>query len=430
MKLIDDKKSRRGVILALAAIVVSVVPASLVQAQNVRGNAAMPAPSYGIPPSANTQRALANAPGVSDGVLSGFYASLGVAIGRTDNVNRVPSPAEDSDTITVFTPALGYRTAVGRHQASIDYVGFAEEYKDFDNLSAMDNRVSAAMDFDFTEKLDAGIFAGYADVNERRGTSGSQILQIDPNEVEIIDYGATLNYGTDAAKHMQVRIGANAENWRYQNNEQEFRDRDTNGFFGEIHYNVTAKTSVFVLGTFRDFEYTQANATVSDSEETTLQGGVEWQATDKTTGRVSVGTLDKDFKDPSVPDEDTLTYTARIHWQAQTRTGVDLYGSRRTEETNSALDNFYTSTLWGIRMDHSFADRWSGNAYYNNINDDYDSGRDDKFHDFGIGVDYAFRRWLSLGARYGYIKRDSNIAINNYEENYFAFTLQANYQQN
>ena len=428
MKIIDDKKCRRGVTLAFAAIMISVVPASLVQAQNARSNAATPAPTYGIPPSANTQRALANAPGVSDNVLSGFYASLGVAIGWTDNVNRVPSEIKDSDTVALFTPALGYRTNVGRHEASIDYSGYAEEYQDFDNLSAMDNRLRAAMDFDFTEKLDAGIFAGYADVNERRGTSGSQVLQIEPNEVEITDYGATLTYGTDAAKHMRLRIGANVEDWRFQNNDQEFRDRDTNGVFGEIHYNVTAKTSVFVLGTYRDFKYQLANATVPDSDETTLQGGAEWQATEKTSGRVSVGSLKKDFEDSTVPDEDTLTYTARISWQPQIRTGVNVYGSRRTEETNSALDNFYISTLWGLRVDHSFADRWSGDVYYNNINDDYDSGRDDKFHDFGIGVNYAFRRWLSLGVRYGYIKRDSNIPINNYEENYFAFTLQANYQ--
>jgi len=429
MKIIGDKKRRRGIVLALAAIVVSAAPTSLVQAQSGGGNSAVPAPTYGIAPSANTQRALQNAPGVVDNVLAGFYASLGVAVGWTDNVNRVSSPAEESDTFTAFTPALGFRTNVGRHEASIDYTGYAERYQDFDNLNSMDNSLRAAMDFDFTEKLDAGIFAGFADVNERRGTSGSQIMQLEPNEVEIVDYGATLTYGTDAARHMQVRIGANAEDWRYQNNNQEFRDRDTTGAFGEIHYNATAKTSLFLLGTYRDFEYTEASATVPDSEETTIQGGVEWQATEKTTGRISVGTLNKDFKNPAVPDEDTLTYTARIRWQPQIRTGVNLYGSRRTEETNSALDNFYTSTLWGLNMDHSFADRWSGNAYYNNISDEYDSGRDDTFNDFGVGVNYAFRRWLSLGARYGYIKRDSNIAVNNYKENYFAFTLQANYQQ-
>ena len=157
MNIIDDKICRRGVTLVLAVIMMSVVPAGMVQAQSVRNNVAMPAPSYGIPPSANTQRALADDPGVSDNVLSGFYASLGVAIGWTDNVNRVPSPAEDSDTVTVFTPALGYRTSVGRHEASIDYVGFAERYQDFDNLDAMDNRVRAAMEGATLENIRIGV---------------------------------------------------------------------------------------------------------------------------------------------------------------------------------------------------------------------------------------------------------------------------------
>ena len=210
---------------------------------------------------------------------------------------------------------------------------------------------------------------------------------------------------------------------------QEFRDRDTSGVFGEIHYNVTAKTSVFVLADYREFEYVNANATASDSEETSLQVGVEWQATTKTRGRFSIGQLDKDFKDPAVADTDQLTYALRLSWDPQTRTNVALYGSRRTEETTSALDSFYVSTLWGASIRHSFAERWSGNAYLNFIDDDFDSGRNDEYTDFGIGVDYAFRWWASVGARYGYIQRDSTVELNNYDENYFAITLQFRYSR-
>ena len=410
-------------------MVAATVPAGLARAQNSPGDVAAPAPVYGIPPSANTQRALENRPGVIKGVLSGFYVSLGVTAGWTDNVNRVPAPVADSDTITTFTPALGFQSDVGRHAVSIDYTGFVERYQDFANLDSADHRLSAAMDFDLTQRLDAGIFAGYADVNERRGTSGSPVLQIDPNEVEIVDYGTTLTFGTQAARHMQLRAGADIEDWRYQNNNQGFRDRDTAGAFGEVHYNVTGITSLFVLGTFRDFTYTQPNATASDSEETTLQGGVEWRATETTIGRVSVGNLDKNFKDPEVADTNTLTYQARVRWQPRSYTGISVYGSRRTEESTSPLDSFYVSVLWGLSIDHSFAERWSGYIYYNNINDDFDSGRDDKYHDFGIGLNYVFRRWLSLGAKYGYIKRDSTLAINNYEENLFGFTLRLSFQQ-
>jgi hypothetical protein len=228
---------------------------------------------------------------------------------------------------------------------------------------------------------------------------------------------------------MQVRVGVDAENWRYQNNEQEFRDRDTSSAFGEIHYNVTGRTSVFLFADYREFEYTNANATNSDSEETTVQLGAEWQATSKTRGRVQIGRADKDFDDPSVPDTDATTYLARVSWNPKSYTSVNLYGSRRFEETSAVFGNSFVSTLWGLAVNHSFARRWTSDIHLNFINDDFDTGRDDDYVDFGLGVDYLFRWWMSVGARYGYIKRDSNFAPNDYDENVFGLTLQLNYSQ-
>ena len=62
------------------------------------------------------------------------------------------------------------------------------------------------------------------------------------------------------------------------------------------------------------------------------------------------------------------------------------------------------------------------------VNDDFDTGREDDLYDFGLGVNYAFRWWMSVGARYNYLKRDSNLVVdgvqvNDYEENIIGLTL-------
>jgi hypothetical protein len=417
-----------GVFSALAAAAIALWGAA--HAQNLPG-ARISAPAYGIPPAANTARALDAEPGAIEGDLPGLYAALGFAIARTDNVNRVPksSPLYADDTLAAFTPRLGYQASLGRHQALIEYLGFGEKFQDFSSLDATDHRILGAVDLDFTEKLEGGVFAEYSDVNERRGTSGAPILQLEPNRVEITDYGADARYGTRAAGHMQIRFGARADRWRYQNNDQQFRDRDTASAFGEIHYNATARTSVFVLADYRDFDYTNPGTTLSNSEEVSIQAGAEWLATSKTRGRVSVGRRTKDFEDPSVEDLDTSTYLARIEWRPKSYTTVRLYASRRYEETSAVLGNSFVSTLWGVGANHAFTRRWIGDVYFNYINDDFDIGRKDDYGDFGVGVSYLFRRWLSFGARYGFIKRDSNVAINDYEENYFGLTMQLSYQQ-
>ena len=186
---------------------------------------------------------------------------------------------------------------------------------------------------------------------------------------------------------------------------------------------------MFLLGDYREYEYVNPNATNSDSEETSVQVGAEWRVTAKTRGRFQVGQTDKDFKDPGVADADTTTYLARITWDPKSYTSVNLYGSKRFEETSSAFGNFFVSTLWGISLNHSFTSRWRGDAHLNFINDDFDIDREDDYVDFGLGVDYAFRWWMSVGLRYNYIERDSNLAPNDYEENIFGLTLQLSYQQ-
>ena len=65
-------------------------------------------------------------------------------------------------------------------------------------------------------------------------------------------------------------------------------------------------------------------------------------------------------------------------------------------------------------------------AYYNRIDDDFDSGREDKIDDYGIGLVYHARRWLSLGFRYGKSERDSNRADANYDDTYYDIFLQFN----
>lgn len=420
------KLARRGCcsIVALSALAVSAGAAA--QYTGARGT---PGASYGIPPALNTQQALADSPGDIAGLLDGFYASLGIGVGHTDNVGRVPSPLEQSDTFTAFLGALGYKTDVGRHQFAIDYNVYAERYQDFSNFDFTNQVVRGAFNFDITEKLKADVWARYGAVNELRGTSGTAITQVDPNKVDIWEVGADAVYGTYAARAMQIRLGVAAAEWRYQNNGQQPRDQDRNLAYGEIHYNVTAKSSLFLMGTIADIEYTDPSTTSSDSTETSVQVGGEWRATEKTRGRISVGKLDKDYDDPSIADQDTTTYTARVQWQPLTYTAVNLYGSRRFEESGALLSNDFVSTLWGISLDHSFADRWNAGAWYNFTNDDYDTGREDDYDDFGLRLSYFFRRWLSLDARYGHIERSSNVPLNNYEENYYGININLRYDR-
>ena len=428
--MIDDWCQGVSLSQALGRVLVlaSVLSTGVALAQDIQGQDP-PTPNFGIAPAANTQRALADPPGVSARVIRGFHASLGVGLGYTDNAGRTPPGTETSDNFLALTPALGYKTNLGRHVLQITYAGFAERYQDLTNLDFANHRILAAMSFDITRKLQAGAYAGWAEVNEQRGTPGTPLLTVDPNKIEIISYGASASFGSRDARRMQVRGGVGREEWRFQNNNQQLRDRDYDRAFASVHYNPTDRTTVFLLGTYQDIDYTQESPGNLDSEETAIQVGAEWQATARTHGVITIGNLEKKYDNPSVDDFSGLTYTARIRWQPRSYSGVSVYASRRPEEADTVADNFFVSTMFGVSVDHGFTDRITGYAYLNFLNDDYNvTDREDDYTDFAIGADYIFRRWLSFGARYGRIERDSNVALAEYTENYFALTLRATYQ--
>ncbi|MBS1270361.1 MAG: hypothetical protein MAG794_01316 [Gammaproteobacteria bacterium] len=67
--------------------------------------------------------------------------------------------------------------------------------------------------------------------------------------------------------------------------------------------------------------------------------------------------------------------------------------------------------------------RWDAFAYINRTEEDFDSGRNDEILDYGFGVDYALRPWLSVGGGYTVIERDSSVAGEDYEDEIFTVKL-------
>ena len=56
--------------------------------------------------------------------------------------------------------------------------------------------------------------------------------------------------------------------------------------------------------------------------------------------------------------------------------------------------------------------------------DDYDeTNRSDDVTNYGISLDYEFRRWLSIGVAYDFDERDSNINAFDYERNIYSLNV-------
>lgn len=408
---------RRIGLFALGALLAYSAPGS---AQEAR---------FGIAPSSNTQRAISDPPNTSSREQEGLYAAVGVAYSHRSNVRRdsVADGGEESDSAYVISPQVGYKRFIGRHSAEVAVTSQFTRFQDLSDENTETYTVSGLTNLDVTRIVDLDLFASFTDAAEPRGGSGTRIVQDpEPDQVEITNYGGVFTLGRRTAR-TQLEVGADRSQWRYQNNQQEFRDRNDDRVHGRVYYNISPRTSVFAGASLTDVDFIRQGLNV-DSEELAYEAGGRWDVGARTTGEVSVGRAEKDFDNPALDDAETTTLAGRLSWAARPRTTLSLYGSRQFEETTSVEDAFYVSELLGVSVSQSFGARWNAFAYYNMTDDEFDSGRQDEITDYGLGVDYSLRRWLSVGAQYSVIERDSNVPGNNYEDEIVSLFLNGNFE--
>lgn len=384
---------------------------------------------FGIAPSANTQRAVSDPPTESRREQEGLYAGVGVAYSHRSNVRResVDDVDGEGDSAYVISPRAGYKRFFGRHNAEVAVSSQITRFQDFSSENTENYTINGLTNLDITRILDLDLFASYTDAAEPRGGSGTRLNQdLDPDQVEITGYGGAVTVGRRQSR-IQIEVGADRSQWRYQNNQQEFRDRDDERVRGRVFYNISPRTSVFVGAGLKDVDFIRQGTNL-DSEELSYEVGGRWDVTARTTGSVSVGRTEKDFDNPVFDDADTTTLAGRLSWDARPRTTFSVYGSRQFEETTSLNDSFFISELLGVSVDQSFGSRWNAFAYYNQTNDEFESDREDDITDYGVGLDYSLRRWLSIGAQYSVVERDSNVPGNDYEDEIISLFLNGNFE--
>ena len=202
-------------------------------------------------------------------------------------------------------------------------------------------------------------------------------------------------------------------------------DRDIATVSGRVFYNLGPKTSALLELTQKNIDYVTDGTNTRDSTERYVHIGARWEATAKTTGELKFGTYDKDFDSPNRPDVDGTSLAANITWSPRTYSSVTLTALTRPNETSTG-DDSYTSNYYTLAWQHGLNDKLSLNANVFSGTDDYDgvnSTRKDDLLNYGVGVSYAFKRWLSVGLNYDYSKRDSTDAASDYEANIYTLSV-------
>lgn len=338
---------------------------------------------------------------------------------------------EESDSITQLKPSVQWLQEKDTTSIALTYAGDYGFYWDSDDDNYDDHTLSVDALFSPTDIARFDFGASYAKLHDNRGEGSSEGLNAltrpDPDEYDISNIDLEADFGREQSM-LGFWVKASRSDIEYQNNRNEtvFRDRDESYLAARVYGKISGgKTRFFFEVSQEDFSYdeTPLLGGTLDSEEEGYAVGVEWEATAKTTGAIRIGEVEKEFDSVARGKDDVNVWDFDITWAPRTYSIVMFSASQAPQETNGT-GTFIDARDYSVTWMHSWSDILSSTVSYMQGEDNYgNSTRNDDRDSFSVGVNYDWRRWMTIGASYSYTDRDSNDDAFDYEKNVFLINL-------
>ncbi|RUA01632.1 MAG: hypothetical protein DSY89_04245 [Deltaproteobacteria bacterium] len=209
------------------------------------------------------------------------------------------------------------------------------------------------------------------------------------------------------------------------------RDRQDNGYSGYLFYKMRPKMSVFAQYQFIDIDY-DLDVLAGDSEEHQYFGGILWDMTAKSRGRLKAGYGVKKFTDVGFKEGKNFILEGEIHHHFTPKTSLGLVGYRRTDETTIQETEYVVTHGISANYKQRFTAKLTGHLFATYARDHYQGEftfdgetkeRKDDLVRIRPSLRYEFSRWLLVDASYRYSQRDSNFSSFDFTENRFSIRV-------
>lgn len=378
-----------------------------------------------------------------------------------DNVLRQPDGALAS-RVWVFNPRIAYllQNRGGAYRASYDVSHNRYLDSSVDTYTSQTLNLQGEQEINNFNKLTlSGI---YSYNYEQRGVgfnegSNAQLLS-SPTPITTSELSGIYQLGGDEAKmRLQASAGlrnTNRDSALITNDSRDFQERMLGAM---MLYRVGFRTDMVAEYRTRDILYprtpvdTLGREIPLDSEETQYLVGVDLRATAKTTGKLRLGTIERDFKwdsaewedQPGVAESETPADTA-LPAQAPRTSGSDFYWefaavwaprsySRFEINTRSAtreslgIGSYIRSRDYMLSWTHNWSQRVESYLDLSIGTDTFkDSGRSDERKVANVRLSYDLGQSLVMGLGYRFQDLQSNLGLVGYDKS--VFYIFANYR--
>jgi len=335
-----------------------------------------------------------------------------------------------SSMISRLAPVVQFLSEIDASYMAVTYTGDFGYYHSSSDDNYDDHTLSFDGLFRPTDLYTVGLGASLGHLHENRGEGSSEginaELRKEPDEYDIDNANLLFDFGRDTARfgftgtasHTKIKYTTNRK-------DTQFRDRRETDFGGRFYGRAGGKTRFFAEIGRKEFSYSTDPPLGPgiDSVNDVYYIGASWDATGKTSGSVRFGRLEKDFDSSELKDGDINVWDVDITWSPRTYSAFVFSTSQDANESNGTgtfIEARNTSLAWF----HSWSARTRTTVSIGIGTDQFEnSQREDDRQIYSLGVDYDWRRWVTVGATYSYIERDSNFNIFDFERNLFVVTF-------
>ncbi|MFT5448858.1 MAG: hypothetical protein ACI9DC_004043 [Gammaproteobacteria bacterium] len=321
---------------------------------------------------------------------------------------------EQRDVIVVTRPAIYLDARFGRHDLRLGYEADMERYLGVSSQNKLHHNFLASGDLDLSRRLKSRLESGLkfgtdavGDIGSRDATGGV------PDRWRSHRLAGEVTLGRRIAR-AQIGVGVELSGFRYLNNNQQPRDYDRRDLRVTGRYNLGPKYALISKLFAARLDYTDQASTL-DSREYSALFGIEWEATAKTSGAVSIGVRHRDFDAASRPSNGGFAWDARVTWAPKTYSQFTLYSSRQVSEGGFGGGGAVTITdISGLRWRHGLSERTTFEA---NVERSLSgsSGPDDEYMSYGAGLRYRLNRWVDVFGDWSYRSRSSPVPGSGYD---------------
>ncbi|WP_162915054.1 outer membrane beta-barrel protein [Desertibaculum subflavum] len=340
-----------------------------------------------------------------------------------DNIFATPR-RRISDLITTVSPYLALQSNWKQHELKFDAGADIGRYLDHSDEDFEDFRAGLEGRYDLSGG--SNLFGGARFNREHESReSPDDVAGRQPTTYNRIETFLGTLQRIGAAS---IRFGGTWERFDFNdvdatpadiNNDD--RDRNIFELGSRIGYRVTRELEPFVQGAVNWRRYdasTDDSGFDRDSTGFGVAAGVLVEFMPGVDGEVLIGYLQQNYQGPTFNNRSAVDFGGRLNWQLAPNTRTTFYVDRTLEETTLVGSSGYLNTVAGLLIDHAIRRDLvlTGTASYTH-SDFAGTNRLDELYSAGAGIKYFFAPNFYIGTDYRFIRRESNVAAANFDEN-------------